>query len=360
MKIKRFISLIILITSATVLLSGCGSFNGGKNTQDTDLNEKERFQENYFDVFDTVIAVIAYCDSQEEFNEFSNTLHNELQTYHKLFDIYRTYEGINNAKTINQKAGMEPVKVDEELIDLIELSKEIYSLTDGRMNIAMGAVLSIWHEARELSLTSPDKAYIPDMEELREASDYCNIEDIVIDREAGTVFISDPKMSIDLGAIAKGYATERATKKLEEAGYGNFVISAGGNVRASGSKTDGSSWVIAVQNPDTSNETVYVDKVNLMDSSLVTSGVYQRYYEYKGNNYHHIIDPTTLMPENRFLSLSIITEDSGIADALSTAIFNMDHDDGYELIEGWDGVEALWVMPDGALVKSSGWESVID
>ena len=377
MKIKKYFALIILTIATTVFITGCGSFNSGTTENQSSTEESikgERFSDTYFDVFDTVTSLIAYCEDKDSFDELTKEAHSRFRHYHQLFDIYKTYDGLNNARTINKNAGKEPVEVDPELIELIEFSKEIYERTDGKVNIAMGAVLSLWHEARVEGMENPEKAFIPDIEELKKAALHCNINDILIDKEAGTVFLKDPEMSLDLGAIAKGFAAEKVAQSLEDLGYKSLVLSLGGNVRAVGTKglpkedldkseasgEEGSQnlkWLIAIQNPDTESDTAYIDKVEVEDASLVTSGVYQRYYQVDGKNYHHIIDPDTLMPEDRYLSLTIKTKDSGLADALSTGVFNMSFDEGKALVESMEGVEALWVFPDETMESSSGWQS---
>ena len=358
---KKILTLLLVIMTATTLLSGCGNFHTEKDEDDLkeaqDNNKLERFSDNYFDAFDTVTSLIGYSDSQETFDEMSDKIHKELIKYHRLFDIYNAYDNINNAKTINDNAGREPIEVSTELIELIELGKDIYGKTDGKVNIAMGSVLNLWHNARETSIRDPEKAYIPDIEDLKKAAMHCNIDDVIVDKEASTVFLSDSEMTLDLGAIAKGFAIECIAKKLEGEGETHFVISAGGNVRTSGKKGDGTDWVIAVQNPEIDSDDSYVDTIDLADSSMVTSGVYRRFFEYQGKQYHHIINPDTLMPENNFLSVSIITKDSGWADAYSTAVFNMTIEKGMEFIESMPDTEAMWILPDRSKVKSSGWIS---
>ena len=128
--------------------------------------------------------------------------------------IRDSYEGINNIKTINDNAGIKPVKVDKRIIDLIKFSKDMYEKTNGKTNIAFGAVLSIWHEYRTIGIEDPANAALPSEEELRIASEHTNIEDIVIDEEHSTVFLSDPLMRLDVGAVAKGYATEQVSNCL--------------------------------------------------------------------------------------------------------------------------------------------------
>lgn len=163
-----------------------------------------------------------------------------------------------------------------------------------------------------------------------------------------------------MGAIAKGYATKRLAETLKEAGVTSALLSLGGNVETIGTKADGKPWRVGVQNPDTSAAKAYLHVLKLTDTCLVTSGTYQRYYEVDGVRYHHIIDPDTLMPENTYDSVTILCSDSARADALSTAVFNMDPETGMAFVEAQDGVEALWVYPDGTEKQSSGFGAYVD
>ena len=141
-----------------------------------------------------------------------------------------------------------------------------------------------------------------------------------------------------------------------------MLLSVGGNVRAIGDKIsdDGghTPWAVGVQNPDLNADDQSVVVLDIKDKSLVTSGIYERYYTVDGKNYHHIINPDTLFPEHDYLSVSIVTKDSGVGDALSTAVFNMDLEAGKKFIEDYEGVEAMWILPDMSLVYSSGFEAM--
>jgi thiamine biosynthesis lipoprotein len=194
---------------------------------------------------------------------------------------------------------------------------------------------------------------------LKEAAKHTKFEDIIIDREASTVFLRNPQMSVDVGAVAKGYATEQIAKSLIADGVSNYALNFGGNIRTIGTKNDGSDWSAAVTNPDNKSEKPYIMKVKLKDQAFVTSGSYERFYMVDGVRYHHIIDPKTLMPNNTFSSVSILADDSGLADVLSTALFNLTYDEGKALIEDMEGVEAVWVTSDNKLLYSTGFESVI-
>lgn len=316
------------------------------------------YDAQYLDYFDTYTSVTIYAESKEQFDEYENIVRTKLEHYHQLFDIYNYYEGINNIKTINDSAGECPVTVDKEIIDLLEFSMEQYEKTEGKVNVAMGNVLSVWHDYREMALESPEVAEVPDAAELEMMAEYMDIYQIVIDKEASTVYLPDFEMRLDVGAVAKGYATEKISEALKEAGVTSALLSLGGNVETIGVKGDGNPWRVGVQDP--SAKTSYIHVLKLSDISLVTSGTYQRYYEVEGVRYHHIIHPELLAPWNKYDSVTILCADSGVADALSTAVFNMELEEGKELIESLENTEALWILPDGSEVESSGFAQYVE
>lgn len=343
MKNKKRLSVLIILI---LLVVGCSS----------QKSEYTRYNAEFLDVFDTASQIVGYSTSEEMYKQEMEKVKELFLYYDKLFDIYNDYEGINNIKTINDQAGIAPVVVEPEIIELLELSKEYYEQTQGHVNVAFGAVLSIWHDFREEGIENPENAKLPSMKDLQEANKHTNIEDVIIDKEASTVYLKDPKMSLDVGAIAKGFGVELVAKKiLEESQDPHLLFSIGGNIRALGHKPDDENWIIGIQNPDlTSSESVIV-RVSLIDGSLVTSGGYQRYYTVNGKEYHHIINRDTLMPSDYFASVSIMAEDSALADAYSTALFNMSYEEGVELIDSTDGVEALWIFPNQTMEMTRGF-----
>lgn len=341
---------VLLAAAAAVLMTGCA----GKQETLT------AYDAQYLDYFDTITSITIFAKNDAEFESYKTLAEETMEKYHELFDIYDTYDGVNNIKTINDNAGIAPVTVDPELIDLLEFSRKEYEETGGKVNVAMGSVLSIWHDYREAGLENPDEAEIPDMDLLLQAAEHTDFEQIEIDEQASTVYIPDEEMSLDVGAIAKGYATKCLAETLKDAGVTSALLSLGGNVETIGTKADGKPWRVGVQNPDTSAAQSYLHVVNLNDSCLVTSGTYQRYYEVDGVRYHHIINPDTLMPWNTYDSVSILCDDSGRADAFSTAVFNMEPEEGMAFVEAQEGVEALWVFPDGSEQMSSGFSAHMD
>lgn len=326
-------------------LSGC-------KEKEPELN---RYDAQFLDLFDTVTSVIGYTEDKETFQAYVQEFYDEMKTYHQLYDIYNEYEGTANIKTINDQAGIAPVQVDQRIIAMLKEAKDMHDRTGGYMNVAMGSVLSVWHAYRTEGIHDPMAAALPSMEELREAAGHTDISQVIIDEEASTVYLPDREMSLDVGSIAKGYATEMACRKLEEDGLKYGLISVGGNVRAIGNRGDDSPWKVGIQNPDLSSDVTYLHTVELRDMSLVTSGSYQRYYTVDGKTYHHIIHPELLMPWDEYLSVSILCPDSGLADCLSTAVFNMKFEDGKQLIESMDNVEAMWIFGDRTEAYSSGF-----
>lgn len=335
---------MILIISISLISCGQGQ------------KEQERYEAEFLTLFDTYTKVIGYTESKEAFTEYANKFHDELESYHQLYDIYNDYDGINNIKTINDNAGKKPVKVDQKIIDLLKFAKEEYRLTGGETNVAMGSVLSIWHQYREEGRNNPDRAKLPTDEELTDAAKHVDIDDVVIDEKASTVFLKDEKMSLDVGAVAKGFAVERVSDYIEKQGLISGLISVGGNVKAIGKKYGDQLWSVGVENPDKTKGDEDLVIVKLDEKSLVTSGNYERYYEVDGKKYNHLIDKDTLYPSEYFASVTILSEDSGVADSLSTAVYNMPFEEGHEMIEGLEDTEAMWVYKDGAIKYSSGFE----
>ena len=347
MKIKCLAILLLLgiLSSCTVLPAN-----------ETNL---QKFSAYSFDYFDTVTTVTGYAESQEAFDEIADGILGELGEYHRLFTIYHRFEGLENLCTINElvNGAHRTVTVDRRIIDMLLYAKDMYHKTDGHVNIAMGSVLSIWHDYREIGMSDPASAELPPMEKLTAASEHTDINCLVIDEENSTVTLTDPAMKLDVGAIAKGYAVEMVAKKLEEQGITGFVLNVGGNVRTVGPKGNGEKWVVGIENPVDDEEKPYLAYLELAGQTIVTSGSYQRYYLVDGKRYHHIIDPETLMPSEGFVSVSILTKSSADGDALSTALFCMSFEEGLALIESIPDTEAMWVFQDGREETSSGFES---
>ena len=338
---KRAVALLLLVS---LLLSGCTAVKEP---------EKKQYTATFLTLFDTVTSIVGRAESEQAHMEIAQAVHDELLYYHQLFDIYNDYEGINNLKTVNDNAGLSPVVVDRAIIDLLLDCTRYYELTGGMVNVAMGSVLVLWHEARNDSLNDMANAYLPDPAALESAAEHTDIACVVIDEEESTVFISDPLVRLDVGAIAKGWSVQRVAEKAPA----GLLISVGGNVCATGPKDEnGTPWRVGVQNPDGGEN--YLHTLNVTNQSVVTSGDYQRCFLVEGKLYHHIIDPETLYPSTYWRSVTIICQDSGLGDALSTALFLLPYEEGLELLENC-GAEALWVDGAGEKYYSPGFAKFV-
>jgi thiamine biosynthesis lipoprotein len=338
-KIRHSICLVLIaLLLASSLLGGCAA--------------PKRHEQVFLDVFDTVTTVTVYDTSEERANETIDKLYTLLQEYHRLYDIYHTYDGINNLATVNENAGIAPVAVDDRILDLIEYAISMDTLTKGRMNIAMGSVLKIWQAYREAGLNDPEQAALPPMKDLHAADANTSIDNIIIDRTAGALYLSNAGTQLDVGAIAKGYAAQRVIEAMREAGATSLLLSLGGNVCSIGTRSDGARWKVGIKNPY-ANDNLFV--VQVSGQSVVTSGTYERFYTVNGKNYHHIINPRTLMPSTIYDSITVISSDSALADALTTGLFCMPIDEGMALVESQPDTEALWVLSDRTQRMSSGF-----
>ena len=337
---KRILALALVL----LLLAGCTNIDSAQG--------KTQYQATFLELFDTVTTIVGYAQNEEEFQEIAAGIRDMLQEYHQLFDIYESYDGINNLKTINDQAGIAPVRVDRRIIDLLLDCRDYYEKTGGRVNVAMGSVLSLWHETRNEGINDPQNARLPEEELLKEAALHCSFDTVIIDEENQTVFLTDPKQSLDVGAIAKGWSVQ----KVGELAPDGILISVGGNVHATGPKQEATPWVVGIQSPV--DEMEYLHTLHLSRGSIVSSGDYQRYYQVEGKSYHHIIDPDTLYPAQYWTSVTVVCEDSGLADALSTALFLLPQKEGEALVKE-HGAAAMWVDKEGNRIYSPGFKELI-
>ena len=339
---KRVLCVLLLVS---ILLTGCAT--GQKQP------EKKQYNASFLTLFDTLTTVVGKSDSEETFRATAQSIHDTLLEYHQLFDIYNDYEGINNLKTVNDNAGIAPVTVDSRIIDLLKECRVYYELTAGMVNPAMGSVLQLWHVARNDGINDPANAYLPEEEKLIQAAQHMDFSAVILDEAASTVFLSDPHLRLDVGAVAKGWSVQR----VAESAPSGLLISVGGNVCATGPKdTSGTPWVVGVQDPNGGDS--YLHTLTVTKGSVVTSGDYQRAYVVDGELYHHIIDPQTCYPSTYWRSVTILCEDSGLADALSTALFLLPLEEGQALLDK-TGAHAMWVDRNGKNFYSPGFEDYI-
>ncbi len=289
----------------------------------------QKYSTQIFGYFDTVVSVDGYFDSEKEFNEACEIIEDTLSLYHNALDIHsQNGEGavLNKSKALT---------VSDELLEVIGFGIKVANVTNNKCNIAMGSVLEEWHKARE-----SDSPYLPSIEYLKEKAKHTDVNNIEI--SGNTVALLDPDLILDFGAIAKGYVANVLRERLK--GY-DMTVNLGGNVLVLGDK-NGKGWKIGIQSP---YDNSVIKAVSVSDTSVVTSGVYQRYFEYEGKRYHHIISPDTLFPSENYLSVTVIYDDSGWADAMSTALFNTSIEEGKKMLRQFEGISVMWIKSDGEI-----------
>ena len=318
MKFKRFSALFLAVT---LTLSGCSGFNKERNLTYTDT------------LFDTVISVQILDIADKSLIDGCADI---CKKYDKMFS--RTNEESEIYKINNAKG--KAVEVSEETITIINKGIYYSKMSKGAFDITIGSVSELWDFKSE-------NHKIPSKTKIRNAKSHVNYHNILINEN--TVQLADSKTKIDVGALAKGYIADRLKEYLLENDVKHALINLGGNVLAVGTKADGTEFNIGIQKPfdETGNP---ITSVKIADRSVVTTGIYQRYFEKNGNLYHHILDPNTGRPcENNLTSVSIITDSSLTADALSTTCFLLGYEKGMHLINQLDNVDAIFITDDNEI-----------
>ena len=253
--------------------------------------------------------------------------------------------------TVNAAAGGEPVAVPPALLDALERGLELGRLTDGAFDVTWAALWGLWDFKAETA-SRPDGAEI---DRRRALVDFRRVS---VDREHSTVSLPAKGMKIGLGGIAKGWALDRAAAGLRERGVRDFLLSAGGQVYAGGSKA-GAPWRVGIRDPRGAADD-YFAVLSAQDGSVSTSGDYERCFVLDGVLYHHILDPRTGQPARGLRSATVVAKDATAADALSTAVMILGRERGFEVIESLPGVEALVVDDEGAWATTSGLRGAVD
>ncbi|MDF1617583.1 FAD:protein FMN transferase [Petrocella sp. FN5] len=294
---------------------------------------------------DTVITINLYDEGSEAiFTRMTNRIH-EIEAL-----MSKHIEG-SEVDLINQNAGIKPIVVSQDTYQVIERALLYAKLSKGSFDPTVGPIVDLWGIGTE-------EAKVPSADEITEKLMYVDYEAIILNEFDRSVYLSKTDMAIDLGAIAKGYVADELALVLKSEGINKAIINLGGNVYAYGEKDSGDDWKIAIQTPyDQRN--VNFGYVEIKNKTVVTSGPYERYFEKDGKTYHHIFDANTGYPvEGETISVTIVTQSSMDADALSTLLFTMNQQEGLDLIESMDGVECLYIDRDYEIRMSSGFEEI--
>jgi FAD:protein FMN transferase len=248
---------------------------------------------------------------------------------------------------VNNAAGRDFVPVSDETFYVVKEGVRFSDLSDGRFDITIGPLVQLWG-------IGSDNPRLPSEKEINERLPLINYRNIQLDEDNKQIKLTVPGMVMDLGGIAKGHAADEVRKFLLDNGIKHALINLGGDIWAMNTRPDGSPWRIGIQNPDTTRG-AYMGILDVTNQTVVTSGIYERFFHKDGRDYHHIFSTEDGYPvENSLASLSIITDSAIAADALSTAVFAMGLEEGMRFVNNLEGVEAIFITRDSGVYLTSG------
>ena len=281
------------------------------------------------------------------FSDGNKNVYDEMfQELVHLENIFSTNLPDSDVSRINRSSGIKPEKVSSQLIYVLENACKIAQETDGAFDPSIEPLVRLWG-------IGSDNPKVPSQQEIEEKLSLVNYKDIQIDSKNETVFLPVSGMGIDLGGIAKGYAADCLVKIAKKHKVKSAIFDLGGNIYVYGKKEDGSQWRVGIKNPLQPSARPIV-RLDLTNKTVVTSGMYERYFDKDGKRYHHILDAKTGYPvENDVLSVTIISDSSMIADALSTSSFILGKKSGMEVV-ALENSEAVFVMKDKTVLTSDG------
>jgi thiamine biosynthesis lipoprotein len=332
---KNRVIFLVLLISLTFTAAGCRK---GETANGYEKVEKSEF------LMGTLVTIKTYDRDEEKASRAAEGALERIREIEALLSISKKESEVNR---INQRAGVQPVSVSGDTINVVDRGIYYGGLSDGLFDVTVGPLVSLWGIGTEYQ-------GVPGDQELDKALALIDYRDVEVNREAGEVYLRRPGMGLDLGGIAKGYAADEAKKLLESAGIKHAIINLGGNVLTVGARYDGGPWNIGIKDPEEPADSL-LGMARIIGKTIVTSGDYERYFEEDGRRYHHILDPFTGYPgKSEIRGVTIITSSSIDADALSTTVFLLGPEEGMQLIESLEGVEAVIVTDNRQVVLSSG------
>ena len=261
--------------------------------------------------------------------------------------LISSWDSESQTSLINLNAGISPIKVDKELYDLINRSLKISKLSQGAFDISYASLDKVWYFDKKMK-------EIPSEEEILESVSKVGFNNIILDKKNQTVFLKNSGMKIGFGAIGKGYAADMAKSILIQNDVKSGIINASGDLTAWGKKPSGKDWMVAIVNPLNKNK--IFSWLPIKNKAVVTSGNYERFVNFKGKLYSHIIDPRTGYPSEGILSVTIFTEKAELADALATSIFVLGEEIGMNLINQLKGIDCIIINNKNKIIKSKNIE----
>jgi thiamine biosynthesis lipoprotein len=329
-KLVRLLNIICISIAAVVALTGCGS------------SQHHAAQSGSYYIFDTMVSVKVYADDVTE--QHYEAIEALLERIDQAMNRHKQGSEVDQ---VNQQAGIQDVPVSAETFMVVQKALGYAALSEGRFDPTIGPLVDLWG-------IGSDHARVPDDDMLAQKLLLVNYKDIQMNQAKQSIMLARPGMSIDLGAIAKGYAADQVAEYLRSQGFKSALIDLGGNILAMGSKPKQDFWTIGMQNPESSRGDT-IGTLRVTNKTIVSSGAYERFFTQDGVRYHHIMNAATGYPVSNNLSgVTIVTEHSIDADALSTTAFAMGLKEGLSFVESQPGVEAFFITNDRIVYSTSG------
>ncbi|WP_243153080.1 FAD:protein FMN transferase [Sporotomaculum syntrophicum] len=294
---------------------------------------------------DTLVHITVFCEDEHQGKKALDEAFTAFERISHLTDRFnyqdKTTPLSGDVIKVNNNAGNSPVRVSDDTLTILKRSNYFSELSGGAFDVTIGPLMDLWGFG--------SNRHEPEQEEINEALTLVDYEKIKIDYEQGTVFLPKSGMLLDLGGVAKGYATDQAVSALRKLDVNHAIINAGGNVYALGTKPDGALWRVGVQDPRGDG---LIAIISVQDAAVVTSGDYQRYFIQGGARYHHILDPATGRSARDAMQVTVVGDSAMDADILSTTLFVLGSEKGFDMVTRLENTEVVFVRPDKQILYS--------
>lgn len=347
---------ILLLTMSIVgaLLGGCGNSGNSGDVAESKFNEEQTQNQNSepmkgtFFIFDTIVNVSIY-DSRatkqnvEDIEALLEEIDNKISRTNSDSEIYK----------VNTNSGVAPVQVSADTFNLVSIAIDYAKRTNGLLDPSIGRLVTLWNIGHE-------GAHVLPIEEIAPMQQLCDYRKIELNKEKHEIYLQEKGMEIDLGSYGKGYAADAVYDYLADQGFNSAIIDLGGNVFAMGQKPNGEDWNIGIQDP-TEERGNPIGSIRVNDKTVVTAGIYERYFIEDGKFYPHIINPKTGYPvDNNISSVTIVTDRSTDADTIDTALVLLGIEEGLKFVENIPNAEVLFITKDKKLYASSGFKKMLN
>ena len=275
-------------------------------------------------------------------NEFANLAVAEVKRIENLISDWIPTTQISQ---VNQNAGLQPIKVDEEVFELVERALKISKLTSGAFDISYASMDKIWKFDGSMK-------EMPTPEAIKKSVEKIGYQKVILDKEKTTIYLKEQGMKLGLGGIGQGYIADKVKELLLSKGCKSGIVNVSGDINTWGKQIDGKPWSVAIVNPVNKNKVFAT--FPLIDSAVETSGNYEKYVTFNNTRYSHIIDPRTGYPATGVVSVSVFAKQTEVADALATGIFVLGVETGIDLINQLKGIQCIMVDDKGKIYTSKG------